>query len=159
MALRRFLVGLDTLAPFLIGLLIIWILCQRKKLSFQEVVNQMTLQLKAAGLSDRAAAYWVAVSRWETADFQSTLATDYNNYFGMKWAKSEGVPAVNYHGSSWANPPDLAGSVSVQLGYMGRFNYPRDFKSIEQLVSFMKANGYFEEPEAEYLNGVKSKLQ
>jgi len=158
MALKNSFRGYGMLALFLIGLLITWILCQKRKLSFSQTVSQILTQLKQAGLSDREALFWVAVSRWETADFTSTLCTKYNNYFGMKWAKAEGVPGVDYNGSFWANPSGLADSVRVQLGYMQRFGYPKDFPNVESFVSFMKSKGYFQEVESEYLAGVKTKL-
>ena len=120
----------------------------------QKIINR----LRAAGYSARMARYWVAVSAFETGNWNSRLFVEDNNPFGMKH------PSVRKTTSQGVGPSGFAKYETVDKGvedivlYMNWFNYPKDFATVQEMIGFMKMKGYFEEPLTYYLAGVESKI-
>lgn len=158
---KTFFRGFVTSPLFWIGSLLILILFLRRKtsLSQTEISRQIQSQIHNAGYSDNVGNFWAAVSRFETGNFKSNLAVAYNNYFGMKWNGSPSVRFVEIGTNKWANPSSLEDSVSLQIDYMKRKHYATDYKSFYDFVTFMKTVGYFEEPFAQYWEGVKTYIE
>jgi hypothetical protein len=116
-------------------------------------------KLMAEGVSPRTAKFWTAVSKFETGNFTSALFLKHNNFWGMKFpVKRETTALHSVPPKGFASYRSRVDAVRDLLLYMREFNYPNDFTSAEELVSFMKKKGYFEEPLQFYLAGVKKYL-
>lgn len=155
--LKRLATGRGTLALLLGGLLILF-LAFRKKATFSGPAATIKSILTGAGYSDRMANWWAAVSNLETGKWTSRLYTVYHNMFGMKqpllrFTYSRGATQSPQGYASFDSDAD---SVKDLIAYMQHFNYPKDFDSIDAMVSFMKSKGYFEDPL--YLEKVKGRL-
>jgi hypothetical protein len=165
MASRTSFAGFDIFLLSLIG----WSLTstkspKKKSFSLQQIqqiklqiVSQLTAQAPLGpGLSKRQALYWLAVSSFETAQFTSTLCAQYNNFFGMKWSGRS--PAIDLNGSKWAFPDSLQSSVALQIDYINRMSYPKDFPDLATFCQFMKTKGYFQESYSDYYPGLLANL-
>lgn len=150
-------VGLVILLLSLLGS-VIALIAYRKKGSTSTA--QMILdKIEAAGYSFDFAKYWVAVSKFETANYTSPLYRDAHNLFGM------GYPTVGKdYGSTMSKEglkskyPTDNDSIDDLIEYLVAFKYPHTVKSPDELVRIMKQNGYFTADENTYLQGIKSYL-
>ena len=114
-------------------------------------------EFRRAGLTDQLIAWWTAIAKHETANFTSRVFRDSNNLFSMKLAgkNTTAIGALPY-GERQAIFRSVTDSAKDQILFMTRrWNYPKDFASLEQLISYMKARNYFEQNEADYLAAVK----
>lgn len=148
----------------LIGLVLLGLLSRSKVTSLtnsqiQDKANRLTAAFQAAGFGPNMVRCLVAQSRVESGNYQSELAQKFNNYFGMKWARWQGVGSVTLFGSSWANPASLEDSARIQISYLLRNKYPKEVDSPEQFVSLLQSKKYFgDESAANYLKAIKSRL-
>lgn len=119
--------------------------------------------LTQAGYSARAADYWVAVGKFESANFNSQLCTKYHNIFGMSYptvGKNYGKVTLKDAGV----PHDFSAydtfkeSVDDLVEYLNAFKYPKDPESVDELVTFMKSKNYFGSSLTSYIAGVKRYL-
>lgn len=145
------------LAGGLVTLLLVWKIFPTAT-EKQTISSRIISKLKAAGFSTRMATYWVAVSKFETADFQSRLFKEDNNLWGMKLAAIRPNTQAGAGGSGFAKYNSVEDSIEDIILYLKWFKYPKDFAFPDEMVGYMKMKGYFEEPYSYYLNGVKSKL-
>lgn len=114
-------------------------------------------KLRESGYSPMMARNWVAVSNFETGKWTSKLYREAHNLFGMRqpmqrYTLSTGPTASGF--STFRNDQD---SVLDLIAYMEYFNYPKDFPTLLDQVTFMKEKRYFEEPLDQYYFGVKSR--
>ncbi len=129
-----------------------------KTFNIGSIPNRIINAFTNDGYSLKVAQWWVAISKFETANFRSNLAINYNNLFGMKVANKRPRDQAGASPSGFASYDSWAQSIRDQLLYLKYFNYPKDFESLQDLVAFMKSKGYFEEPLSVYLSGVKTRL-
>jgi len=122
---------------------------------------------RKAGMSDKLIAWWTAIAKHETANFTSRVYQDARNLFGMTkpsqgayergWttATTEVLP----YGEHQVIFRSIGDSAKDQLLFMTkRFNYPPDFASLLELVTYMKQRGYFEDSLDNYYNAVRKWL-
>ena len=126
-----------------------------------QIKNQIVSSLAAQapngpGLTQRHALYWLAVSSFETGQWTSSLCVNYNNFFGMKWSGRSN--SVSLNGSSWAYPGSLEESIALQIDYIKRMGYPKDFPDLATFCQFMKTKKYFTETYAQYYPGLLANL-
>lgn len=114
--------------------------------------------LREGGYSDRVAKWWTAVSDLETGGWTSNLYTKNNNMFGMHQPLTRNTLSLGPDKNGWARFSSITDSVLDLILYMQTFSYPKDFATVDDMVTFMKSKGYFEEPYTQYLAGVKSRL-
>lgn len=145
--------GLSTLALSLAGLLML-LLLSRKRANTSQAAQVIKSVLIREGISPRTADYWVAVSQHETGNFKSDLLQRANNLFGMKQPRQRLTLSKGETKGGYASYANLSDSVKDLVLYMQEFNYPVDFASIKDLVTFMKSKKYFEDDYYTYLNGV-----
>jgi len=146
---KRPLAWLITLAAALLGFLLL------KKKSVALI--QPILQSEFSALAN----WWLAVAKFETANFTSGLYLDYGNPWGMNCVQMRpttqiGCTAAIYEGMSkgiYTNDTE-AGQDIVE--YMRYFNYPTTFYDLAQFIAFMKSKGYFGADYQTYYNGVIS---
>lgn len=118
----------------------------------------ITQALREAGYSDRAIKFWIAVSNFETAKWTSNLCIKYNNLFGMKQPMKRFTLSIGPTPNGFASFDNWLDSAKDLTEYMKVFDYPKDFDTLLDQVSFMKSKGYFEEPLDMYYTGVKSRM-
>lgn len=160
--------GLGMVLLFLLGLLTLFLLF-RKKLSTSTAPVQTDTNpvaaiisgLTAAGYSETFAKMWVAVSKFETANFSSRLCVKHNNLFGMSYPTAgkdygkvtyDDPPGTPHDFSAY---PSFKESVADLVEYLAAFKYPKDFNEVADLVSFMKSKNYFGSPLSQYVAGVQ----
>lgn len=93
----------------------------------------------------------------ETANFTSKSFKEGYNPFGMKLAKKRITKATGelYNHAKYES---LADAIHDFRLYYDLFKYPASYPeplAIEQYISDLKKNGYFEDSEQNYLKGVK----
>jgi hypothetical protein len=121
--------------------------------------NKVYLLLLSSGLNETLSKFATAQAAHETGGFTSAIFKSNNNCFGMKYAHQ-----VNAQGekNGYADYKGIENSVADLVAWITRhrltisvipFNSP--ITTIEQYVSFLKSNGYFEAKESEYLRGCK----
>jgi hypothetical protein len=150
----------DMLLTLLIGSLILWILYRflKTKPVAQEVILK---ELTRAGIDEKTARFWVAVSAHETA-FANSYQTPWTspvyiqnrNLFGMR-LPSGNTTAI---GSNLGHAvyPSIQDSAKDLILYFQRLRWDRvNFNSIPELVTYMKQKGYYEAPLADYQRGVE----
>ena len=76
----------------------------------------------------------------------------------MKFAKVRTTTATNEDSSGYAVYASPADSVRDLVYYLVARDYPNNFATARDLVSFMQMKGYFEADFNEYLNGVERAL-
>lgn len=143
--------GLLCLAA-LLGL-IVWI----RKSDPQTVIRST---FSKAGMSEKLIRWWTAIAKHETAGFTSRVYREGNNLFGMKLPRgtTTAVGELPY-GERQAIFRNITDSAKDQLLYMTkRFNYPADFASFLDLVTYMKQRGYFEDSLENYYNAARKWL-
>jgi len=107
--------------------------------------------LKDAGFSAIQAMFVTAQAAHETANFTSDVLKNSNNLFGFKFIDHP-LEVGEYRGyGKYAN---IADCVTRYRDYYTKKHWPDPFTSVDQFVSSLKANNYFEAPYAEYLRGV-----
>ena len=160
---EKSLIGSVLLAVFAIVLLMFW--RKRRGVANNSALDndlQIIQTAKKAGLSDRLATYLVGQARHESNNYQSRLATELNNVFGM------GLPRVRATLASpsgtFAEGQEMAKFGSIQdavkdLVLWMKFNRaPLDFPSLPAYVNFLKQKGYFADSAANYLAGVSARM-
>lgn len=164
--------GLVMWVLLLVGLVTLLLRSRSEKTISSLTQTQQLIKdlLTLKGYSDRMALWWVAISDHETGTWTSKLYKVASNMFGMKnpltrSTLSQGPVDVNGKPNPNANPDDqyasftsLANSVYDLDLYMKAKEYPKDFPSVEALISFMKKKGYFTAPEIVYLTSVKLRI-
>lgn len=124
-------------------------------------------EFRKAGIPDQDTLYWIAIAKHETAGFTSRVYKDAHNLFGMTkpsqgaydkgWttATTEVLP----YGEHQVIFKSIADSARDQALYLTkRFNYPKNFASLLDLVSYMKSRGYFTDTLSNYYNAAKKWL-
>jgi hypothetical protein len=119
-----------------------------KDQTMQDVITGI---LTGEGYSQRMASNWHKVGKMETAGWSSPNFIQRNNAFGMKQPQKRETLSVAPKSDRWARFATVDDSVRDLHLYMREFNYPYDFKTLEDQISFMKQKGYFEEPYGQYL--------
>lgn len=110
-------------------------------------------RLKSLGIDNKTIEYWTAVSAFETAYWKSKVFVDSNNAFSLivpgtkKLQYGEGQTIYNSIADS---VDDLYYRVIVSR------KYPKNFDSLTELVTTMKAKGYFQSDGVKYLSGVQT---
>jgi len=120
--------------------------------SFQNAIQQAFNQTKYNHLMN----YWLAVSKMETGGFTSSLFLRFNNPWGMKFPRQRVNTVSGQTGEGWATYSHIDNAARDIILWMDAKRFRTDVKSLEAFVTEMKANGYFEEPYAEYLKLVKA---
>jgi hypothetical protein len=141
--------------------LVIWILQKKKKGSSpREIILKTFTKYE---WSEQMIKYFTAISAFETAGWTSKYFRNENNLFAMTLA-SKNTLATGKAG--YGQEPSIAHFKSIedsaedfQLYLKTRFNYPDNFTSLLELVSYMKYKGYFESDESKYYDGVSYWLQ
>jgi uncharacterized FlgJ-related protein len=120
----------------------------------QEIRQMIQDKLENWGMDEKTASYWVAISEHETGRFTSDIFKENRNLFGMRLAKIRDTTAIgeNRKHAVYASIEDSIEDLSL---YLEHFNYPSEFETIDQLVSFMAQKGYFTADKEKYLNAVK----
>ena len=164
---KKSLLGFVTAGLLLVGLLIL-LLRSRAGMSTstetkEAISGTIRKALMQAGYSARAADYWVAIAKFESANFNSQLCTKYHNLFGMSYptvGKNYGKVTLNDAGTphNFSTYDTFKESVEDLLEYLAAFKYSKDPESIDELVNYMKSKNYFGSPVSTYLAGVKRYL-
>lgn len=120
--------------------------------------------LKAGGVSQRLALYWLAVSAFETGNYTSELFKLANNAFGMRVPKTRdsarnGTYTLKSGGEPFSSFESVEDSARDQLLYIDALNYPLDLDNEAQLVALMKSKNYFDISYETYLAGVRACLR
>ena len=113
---------------------------------------------RANGFDANNAKWWAAVSRFETANYTSELATKYNNFFGMTSPGQTGVnqgKAATTNFLKYASPQDSIND-AVQWALMN--NMSKNYKTLASMVYDMSAHHYFTEDVNQYFLGVQADL-
>jgi len=143
---------------WLIGLAIAFLIALIFRLSRK---NQWSGQLIQASKYKSLEPYLLAQAKFETNNFTSRLATQYNNLFGMNCVKvrpttQTGCTQPEFDGgmskgiySSWSK------SIEDQLLYLDYSNAPTTFETPESFVQWLKFKGYFTGDLKAYINGIK----
>ena len=143
-----------------IGLLIALIVSLIKGSSSpKKIANQIKVALERAGFSSDMVTYWIAISKFETANYTSSLFRNARNLFGMAYP-TIGIDYGYIQSSEGLKSKYETTQQSVDdlVEYLIGFNYPKTLGSINELVKFMKSKGYFTANEQTYLAGVKKYL-
>ena len=166
-SLKKWASGPNMLVLFVAGLLSLLLLFRNAKTSSPQTVIRK--RLKAKGYSDEFANWWVAISDHETGTWTSLLYINANNLFGMRQPRQrqtlslgpvdwKGMPMAVITDQSYSSFVSLENSVDDLVLYFQAQNYPKNFISLYELISFMKKKGYFEAPETLYLTSVLARL-
>ena len=113
---------------------------------------------RAAGYDANNAKWWTGVSRFETANYTSELATRYNNFFGMT---SPGQTRINTGKAgttnflSYATPQD---SINDAVAWANENNMSKNYQTLASMIYAMSNNGYFTEDPNTYFLGVQADL-
>lgn len=111
-----------------------------------------------SGYSPNMARMIAAVSRHETGNYSSHVFKTLNNMFGMRFPTIRKTTAISESDSKYSVYHSPADSVRDMVLYLDARQYPTNFNSVADLVSTMKAKGYFEDSESNYLHGVERAL-
>jgi hypothetical protein len=114
--------------------------------------NAIRDTLAAAGVVEQTVKYWIAVSGFETDKWRSQVFQDSNNLFCLI------VPGSNRlaYGEGQTIYPNITAAAQALLSkVIYPFAYPKNYASIDSLVSTMKAKGFFTGNESVYAAGVK----
>jgi hypothetical protein len=171
--------GLISLAVLLIGALIAWIAFRvfRKKEQSQDLTEKITPNpneldtnidleeqknvynwiketAKLYGFSPEACKAIAGVSAHETGRFNSPLAIEHNNIFGMKsGGAGKGIQSGEING--FAEYRNTGDSLSDHLQWLEAKSYPKDQDlTVEQHLQWMKTKKYFEDSLANYKKSV-----
>lgn len=99
---------------------------------------------------------WIeAQARHESANYTSDAYLRSNNPFGMKNASKRVQLGWEVEGDPYRHYKDIGQAIRDYLLYLDEFNVPKNIGSVESFVSLLKDQGYFEDRENTYLNGVK----
>lgn len=109
--------------------------------------------LVSAGLSEPAASYATYESYHETGAFTSPLFLQHNNASGIKYAKQSGAVRLPDGYAGW--PGGLSGWAAAMKHEATKGANPAGATTLEDYVSRLKKNKYFEDSESNYLSGLK----
>lgn len=159
---KKSLVGVGMVLLFLLGLLSLW----RRSLAAPStsVISQtITDTFARAGYSPEMASYWIAIAKFETANFNSVLCVKYHNLFGMSYptvGRDYGKVTLTDDGKphDFSTYDNYQQSVDDLIEYLDAFGYSKDYNTIDELISYMKQKNYFGSSVSLYLQGVKQYL-
>ena len=121
--------------------------------------SQIIGSFTGAGFSSSNARWWAAVSRFETANYTSTLAIKYNNYFGMT---SPGQTKVNLGKAGTTNflaYRTVQDSINDAIAWVKLHNLSLNYPTLNSLVFAMSSSHYFTEDPNTYFLGVQADLK
>ena len=107
--------------------------------------------LKKVGFSATQAMFITAQAAHETANFSSAVFKNANNCFGFKYI-GHALEIGSYNG--YGKYDSVKDCVTRYRDYYKKRNWPDPFNSVDQFVSSLKANKYFEDTYDNYLRGV-----
>ena len=102
-------------------------------------------------------AEWI-YAQWahESADFSSSLATQDNNFGGIKYCGYDGQPKTDTGG--YQHFKDLDQYAEYFIKHLNNSDGVKSCQTPEQYVQCMKDNDYFEDSVEKYTEGVVSRL-
>lgn len=95
------------------------------------------------GYSPRQAHFWFLISNMETAGFTSNLFVKANNPWGMKQPTKRPTTSIGPTASGFASYRDLTDAAVDLSLYLQYFNYPPDFRTLDEQIIFMREKNYF----------------
>lgn len=95
------------------------------------------------GYSPRQAHFWFLISNMETAGFTSNLFVKANNPWGMKQPSKRPTTSIGPTASGFASYRDLTDAAVDLSLYLQYFNYPPDFRTLDEQIIFMREKNYF----------------
>ena len=128
----------------------------------QEISNKVVSSLIANGLSEEKAKLLLAQMLVETAGFTHRVATEANNYGGIKYSpkfnKDSGIKSPEGDNYARYNSIDEFIKDYLRIVSRGGNNAPIKADTIAEYARRLKANKYYTAPEADYLKALKSWL-
>lgn len=128
----------------------------------QEISNKVVRTLISNGLSEEKARMLLAQMLVETSGFSHRLATQANNFGGIKFSpkfnKDSGIKSPE--GDNYARYDSIDGFIKDYLRIVSRGgnNAPIKADTIAEYARRLKANKYYTANEADYLKALKSWL-
>lgn len=122
------------------------------KLDIEAFIRGM---MRAAGYSDFFGSIAVAVSKFETANYESNIFKSNHNLFGMRLPrlrKTTATRALN----NYAYYENFEDSIKDYIEYLKYFKYPKTFNTVGDYVVFAKEKKYFSATVEQYLKGVEA---
>lgn len=127
---------------------------EKQREDFKSILASILLN---EGYSQSIIKNWIAISAFETANFQSNLFMKARNPWGMKLATVRNTTAIGETKSGFAVYRNYIEAINDLIYYMDYFNYPKTGNvSLSDQIAFMKSVGYFEEPFDYYYTGAKT---
>lgn len=119
--------------------------------------------LTAEGFSPQEVDFWVALSKHETGNYTSSLATNYYNIFGMavpvkRDSLRNGMVFVsgdNQNMSTYANYYDAVLDLLIWIHYE---NFPITITNLDTFVDTLRKDGYFTDSVTAYKDALKKFL-
>lgn len=128
----------------------------------QEISNKVVSSLIANGLSEEKARLLLAQMLVETAGFTHRVATEANNYGGIKYSpkfnKDSGIKSTE--GDNYARYNDFNEFAKdyIRIISRGGNNAPIKADTVQEFARRLKAQGYYTATEPQYLKALKSWL-
>lgn len=109
-------------------------------------------------------AKWIdAMSKLESGNYTNTLARKYNNIFSMgrpytRPRVNNGYTEETFEGQQMSIYSSYDQAIQDLILWLDYFNFPTSLSTVEEFVSELKRDGYFELNEEDYLSGLKQYL-
>lgn len=147
------------LVSCLLGLvvaLIVFLTLRKRKNPEKWVRNNLAL----IGMVNKEIDFWVAVSKFETDNYTSSLAKNYYNIFGMgvptkRDSLRNGQVFMSGDNQDFSTYSDYPTCVNDLILWMAYDKFPLDITDLDVFVTTMKSKGYFTAPAGNYLAGLK----
>jgi hypothetical protein len=140
----------------LCGIVLTIYLFLKKMITYNDLLGSKIHDLlKKDGLNDSLAAWSLCQCAFETTGFTSNIFKSNNNVCGMKY---DGQALSTGEKNGYADYKTIDDSVQDLVNWYSIcrrriFSLPLYINSLEDYVSFLKNNDYFEADESEYLKG------
>lgn len=125
----------------------------------QGVDTQITNSFIKAGFDNNNARWWAAVSRFETANYTSTLAVKYNNYFGMTWPGQTGINKGQAGTTNFVSYATVQDSINDAIAWIKMNGVGTSYPTLNSLIYAMYNADYFTEDPNTYFLGVQADLK